>query len=110
MASWSKDNHMRLNTIKTQHMIISKKKQQSEQQPTATLNDIGLKLVDKNEYLGVVLNNNMNYDAQWEVTCAKTNPQINLLKKLRRMGFKADKLVCIYKSFNMSLTVPFNYN
>jgi hypothetical protein len=25
MASWSEDNHMRLNTIKTQHMIISKK-------------------------------------------------------------------------------------
>jgi hypothetical protein len=25
MAIWSKENHMRLNTIKTQHMVISKK-------------------------------------------------------------------------------------
>ncbi len=37
-------------------MIISKK-----QQLTATLSDIDLKCVEKYEYLGVVLNNNMNY-------------------------------------------------
>jgi hypothetical protein len=102
MAIWSKENHMRLNTIKTQHMIISKKQQQSTQQLTATLNDIDLKLVEKYEYLGVVLNNNMNYDAQWEVTSSKTNPHIYLLKKLRRMGFTENKLVCVYKSLTLS--------
>ena len=72
---------MRLNTIKTQHMVISKKQQQSTQQLTATLNDIDLKRVEKYEYLGVVLNNSMNYDAQWDVTSSKTNPHIYLLKK-----------------------------
>jgi ribonuclease P/MRP protein subunit RPP40 len=102
MASWSEDNHMRLNTIKTQHMIISKKQQHPTQQFTATLNNINLKRVDKYDYLGVVLNNDMNYDAQWEVTPSKTNPQIYLLKKLRRMGFTEDKLVCIYKSLTLS--------
>jgi hypothetical protein len=76
MANWSKENHMRLNTIKTQHMVISKK-----QQLTATLNDIDLKRVEKYEYLGVVRNNSMNYDAQWAVTSSKTNPHIYLLKK-----------------------------
>jgi hypothetical protein len=83
MASWSEDNHMRLNTIKTQHMIISKKQQQPIQQFTAALNNISHKRVDKYDYLGVVLNNDMNYDAQWEVTSSKTNPHIYLLKKLR---------------------------
>ncbi len=82
MSNWSKENHMRLNTIKTQHMVINKKKQQSTQQLTATLNDIDLKRVEKYEYLGVVLNNSMNNDAQWEVTSSKTKPHINLLKKL----------------------------
>jgi hypothetical protein len=72
----SEDNHMRLNTIKTQHMIISKKQQQPAQQYTATLNNINLKLVDKYDYLGVVHNNDMNYYAQWEVTSSKTNPHI----------------------------------
>ncbi len=70
------------------------KQQQSTRQFTATLNNI--KRVDKYDYLGVVLNNDMSYDAQWEVTSSKTNPHI--LKKLRRMGFTKDKIVCIYKS------------
>ncbi len=69
MAIWSKENHMRLNTIMTQHMIISKKQQQSTQQLIATLNDIDLKSVEKYEYL--VVNNSMNYDAQWEVTSSE---------------------------------------
>jgi hypothetical protein len=107
MANWSKENHMRLNTIKTQHMVISKKQQQSTQQLTATLNDIDLKRVEKYEYLGVVLNNNMNYDAQWEVTSSKTNPHIYLLKKLRRMGFSENKLVCVYKSLKCTTTEDF---
>jgi hypothetical protein len=103
MANWSKENHMRLNTIKTQHMVISKKLQQhSTQQLTATLGDIEFKRVDKYEYLGVVLNNSMNYDAQWEVTSSKTNPQIYLLKILRRMGFTEDKFVFVYKSLTLS--------
>jgi hypothetical protein len=72
------------------------------QQKTARLNDIDLKLVEKYEYLGVVLNNSVNYDAQWEVYSSKTNPHIYLLKILRRMGFKEDKLVCVYKSLNLS--------
>ncbi len=54
------------------------KQQQSTQQLTATLNDIDLKRVEKYEYLGVVLNNSMNYDAQWDVTSSKTNPHIYL--------------------------------
>jgi hypothetical protein len=64
MANWSKENHMRLNIIKTQHMVISNKQQQSTQQLTTTLNDIDLKRVEKYEYLGVVLNNSINYVAQ----------------------------------------------
>jgi hypothetical protein len=86
---------MRLNTIKTQHMIICKNQRRTAQL-AATLNDVNLKLVDQHEYLGVVLNNSMNYDAQWEVTSSKTNPHVYLLKKLRCMGFTEDKLVCIY--------------
>jgi hypothetical protein len=46
MAIWSKENHLRLNTNKTQHMVISKKQHQSTQQLTATLNDIDLKRVE----------------------------------------------------------------
>jgi hypothetical protein len=102
MANWSKENHMRLNTIKTQFKVISKKQQQSTQQLTATLNDIDLKLVDKYEYLGVVLNNSMNYEPHWKITASKTNCHIYLLKKLRSMGFTEDKLVCIYKSLTLS--------
>jgi hypothetical protein len=46
MAIWSKENHMRLNTIKTKHMVITKKQQSSQQQLTATFNDNDLKLVE----------------------------------------------------------------
>jgi hypothetical protein len=45
-------------------MVISKKQQQPTQQLTATLNDIYLKRVAKYEYIGVVFNKSMNYDAQ----------------------------------------------
>jgi hypothetical protein len=63
-------------------------------------NDIDIKRVEKYEYLGVVLNNSMNYDAQCDVTSSE--PTLTYLKKLRRMGFTEDKLVCIYKSSTLS--------
>ncbi len=52
----------------------------SGQTISATINDADLKLVDSYEYLGLILNNIMNYDAQWEVTPTKTNHHIYLLK------------------------------
>ncbi len=90
MAIWSKENHMRLNTIKTQHMVISKKQQSSQQQLTANpqwhrpqvpriRDSKGHLFYEKYEYLGVVLNNSLNYDARWDVTSSQTNPHIYLL-------------------------------
>ena len=43
----------------------------------------------------------MNYDAQWEVTKAKTKPHLSLIRKLKRMGFGEERLVCIYKSLTL---------
>jgi hypothetical protein len=79
-------------------MIISK----NQQQLTATLNDIDLKLVDKYDNMGVFLSNSMNYGARSDVTSSKINPHIYLLKKLRRMGFMEDKLVWVCKSLTLS--------
>ncbi len=52
-------------------MVISKKQQSSQQQLTATLDDIDRKLVEKYEYLDVVLKNNMNYDAGLSINKSK---------------------------------------
>ncbi len=72
MSRWFKNNLMRLNTIKTQHMVISKQRKcQHHEELRATLDGVELKPVDHYEYLGVVLNKDMNYDAQWEVTSNK---------------------------------------
>jgi hypothetical protein len=44
--------------------------------------------------MGVILNNIMDFDEQWEVASAKINPQI-YLRRLRSMGFTEEKLVCV---------------
>ncbi len=84
-------------------MIISKQRKcQHYEELRATLYGVELKLVDHYEYLGVILNKEMNYDAQRILKLNKTNSHLYLLKKLKRMDFGEDKLVCVYKSLTLS--------
>jgi hypothetical protein len=99
MERWAKDNQMRLNVKKTKHMIINPKTTEIMQ---VTLNNVPLQQVSEFNYLGVVLNEKLDYDQQWEITMKITNQHIYLIKSLKKMRFKEEILVTVYKSITLS--------
>jgi hypothetical protein len=64
-----------------------------------TINNNNLKQVEKYKYLGSILNDKLDYDKQWEKTA---NCHIYLIKQLKRMGFKEEILMNIYRSITFS--------
>jgi hypothetical protein len=99
MEKWATENQMRLNINKTKHMIINAK---SNKIPQVTLNNVSLQQVSEFNYLGVVLNEKLDYDQQWEVTMKITNQHIYLIKSLRKIKFKEEVLITVYKSITLS--------
>jgi len=99
IQKWAENNSMRLNTDKTKHMIIN----QLVSGPTnTTLNNHALEQVNNYKYLGAILNDQLDYDQQWEKTAKTTNCHIYLIKQLKKMGFKEEILVNVYKSITLS--------
>ena len=99
IQKWTDDNKMKLNTNKTKHMIIN----QGNLTPTIIkLNGQTLEQVKNYKYLGVLINDELDYNVQWEQTAKTTNCHIYLIKQLKRMGFKEEILVNVYQSITLS--------
>jgi hypothetical protein len=90
---------MRLNTTKTQHMIINQKQSGSTK---AVLNHQPLEQVRKYEYLGITLTGTLDYDQQWEHVQKITNKHTYLIKQLKRIGFKEEILINVDRSVTLS--------
>ncbi len=99
LQEWAKQNKMRLNIDKTKHMIIN----QTTAGPTnITINNNNLEQVENYKYLGSILNDKLDYDEQLEKTAKTTNCHIYPIKQLKRMGFKEEILMNIYRSVTLS--------
>jgi hypothetical protein len=53
--------------------------------------------------LGIYLNEDLNWDEQWEHVQSKTNPVKYLIMKLKKLAFRTEILVNIYRSLVLSL-------
>lgn len=100
IADWAKNNKMKLNESKTQHMLIN----QPYQTPVNILLN-GKQLIETSEYkyLGIKLNNKMSCDDQWLILSKKLCSNLFLFKKMKRLGFQIEQIVNSYKSLSLSL-------
>ena len=72
------------------------------QSVSTSLHGHQLELVDSYKYLGVELNNMLDWDQQWRRVQDKIKSIPFLLKKLKRIGFKPAILKNVYVSLALS--------
>ena len=88
---------MRLNSGKCKILAIG-----APTTAAPALNDEPMESVASYKYLGVELTNSLDWDAQWKRVQQKTNSLPYLLKRLKRLGFKRDILISVYRSLGLS--------
>ena len=102
---WCVANRMRLNTSKCKVLFIPGKSNKTP--PEIKLNDQVLEVVKSYKYLGVDLNDALEWDQQWGRVQSQISSYPYLVKQLKRASFKEDILITTYKSFVLS---HFNYS
>ena len=70
---WAKVNKMRLNIVKTKHMLINN---HNNVISNVTISASPLEEVHIHEYIGYRTNSDLNYDIQWDYVAKRTNPLI----------------------------------
>ena len=96
---WCADNKMRLNISKCKVMVLSKS-------PTAAspvfINGVPLDAVSEYKYLGIDMNNQLEWDRQWQRVKKLTGSIPHLVKRLRYLGYKQSALVNVIRSHVLS--------
>ena len=96
---WCTDNKMQLNTTKCKVMVLSK-------YPTAAspvfINGVPLEAVNEYKYLGIEMNNQLEWDRQWHRVKKLTGSIPHLLKRLRYLGYNRTALFNVIRSHALS--------
>ena len=97
VSKWCDDNKMRLN-VKKCKIITSN---YTLTQPIM-INGEPLEEVNSYKYLGVELNNKLNWDQQWTRVKSITSSVPFLIKRLKQQGWPEQILITIYRSHALS--------
>ena len=97
---WCTVNKMRLNEDKCKAMTIGDNN--NEALPTVKLSSDPMEIVPSYKYLGIEINNNLEWDHQWTRVQMLTRSVPYLIKTLKRQGFRQNILVNIYQSKALS--------
>jgi hypothetical protein len=101
ISAWADDNQASLNEKKTVQMIINGRKGNTLAS-AATLNGQQLGSVSKFKYLGFILTDDGSYDEHWHHVYSSMCSNAYLLKQLKKIGFRTEILVTLYKSLFLS--------
>ena len=96
---WCTDNKMRLNINKCKVMLLTK--HPSVASPVY-INGTALEAVNKYKYLGIEVNNQLEWDRQWHRVKKLTGSIPHLVKRLRYLGFKQSALANVIRSHVLS--------
>ena len=91
---------MRLNIKKCKVVFTPGK--DTEKSPTLSINGSELEVVESYIYLGIVINNKLDWSQQWDHIAKAPSHIPFLIKQLKRLGFCKDILVTVYKSLVVS--------
>ena len=95
LSNWCTRNKLTINVKKTKHMIVNPSNRTAFG-PKVILNQEQLDLVHKYNYLGVVIDDDLNFDSFLTEKCNKVNVRIYQLSRLRK--YITSKIAClIYK-------------
>ena len=97
-CQWCKENYLDLNVKKTKELVIDFRKNAP---PVSDLFIDGVKVerVHEYKYLGTILDDKLNFNANTDFIYRKCQPRMYCLRKLRSLNIKKDILRVFYRSF-----------
>ena len=98
--NWCSDNKMKLNSKKCKAVFTPGS--DADKPPKLYLNGELLEIVDSYRYLGIDINNKLDWNQQWERILKSTSSVPFLIKQLKKLGFKKEILVTVFKSLFIS--------
>jgi hypothetical protein len=100
VEKWCQVNNMRLNEKKCKVIFI--KNSENDTAPIITLGGEALEIVNSYKYLGVDINDQLDWTQQWNRIQGNIASIPYLIKQLKFDGFKEEILVTIYRSCALS--------
>ena len=94
LQEWAGQNKLKLNPTKCQGMQIYFGKKEVPD-IDLRISDHRLEVVRKVKLLGVIIQDDLKWDAQIESIQTKANRKMFMLRKLKEAGFNAQELLCV---------------
>ena len=98
LQEWAGQNKLKLNPTKCQGMQIYFGKKEVPD-IDLRISDHRLEVVRKVKLLGVIIQDDLKWDAQIESIQTKANRKMFMLRKLKEAGFNSQELLSVYKSY-----------
>ena len=95
---WCKDNFLDLNVSKTKELLIDFRRNPSPV-PSLVIDGVNVERVTEYKYLGTVVDDKLNFNANTTLIQKKCQSRIYCLQKLRKLNVNADILQTFYRSF-----------
>ena len=94
---WAELNHLRLNVSKTREMVIDFRKKRTPSQPLR-IGGEEVEVVEDYKYLGVTINNRLDWKSNTEAVYKKGMSRLYFLRKLRSFNVCSKMLEIFYQS------------
>ena len=96
-VEWSEQSHLRLNTNKTKEMVIDFRRKKTPSQPLRIRGEVVEEVADY-KYLGVVIDNGLDWKSNTEAVYKKGMSRLYFLRKLRSFNVCSKMLEIFYQS------------
>lgn len=93
---------MKLNGPKCKIITIIPRCSEIQDLPSPVLNNTELEIVSSHRYLGIMLNENIDWDEQWKKVHNNIKSVPYLLKRLKQLGHTQPNLLQVYRSYAIS--------
>ena len=95
--TWAKSNRLTVNTNKTYFMLVTNQRM-PDQLPSVSLATSSIEQRTTNKFLGVVLDERLNFGDHVDMLCGKVARSLGILYKLRQY-LPLQNLICLYYTF-----------
>ncbi|KAM6989287.1 uncharacterized protein LKV04_008968 [Tautogolabrus adspersus] len=96
-VDWSELNHLQLNASKTKEMVIDFRRKSPQTAPV-NIQGLDIEMVESYKYLGVHLNNKLDWSHNTNVLYKRGQSRLHLLRRLRSFGVCRTLLRTFYDS------------
>ncbi|XP_073674252.1 uncharacterized protein [Garra rufa] len=101
---WCEENHLLLNTSKTKEMVLDFRRNPPSHIPVC-IQGLDIEIVDTFKYLGVHLNNKLDWSTNTDALYRKGQSRLHLLRRLRSFGVCRELLRTFYDTVVASVVL-----